>query len=63
MFYWLERNQEVDFILSAGNNVAAIDVKMGRRRERLFGMEVFSKAFRVKCQLLVGRGLRGLFIM
>ena len=54
VFYWLERNQEVDFILRAGNNVAAIEVKSGRRRERFFGIEAFSKAFRVKRQLWVG---------
>jgi predicted AAA+ superfamily ATPase len=54
VFYWLERNREVDFILRAGNNVAAIEVKSGRRRERLFGIEAFSKAFRVKRQLWVG---------
>ena len=45
---------EVDFVLRAGNDVAAIEVKSGRRRERLLGMEAFSKAFRVKRQLLVG---------
>ncbi len=54
VFYWLERNQEVDFVLRAGNDVAAIEVKSGRRRERLLGMEAFSNAFRVKRQLLVG---------
>ncbi|HUL38406.1 MAG TPA: ATP-binding protein [Thermodesulfobacteriota bacterium] len=54
VFYWLERNQEVDFILRAGNDVVAIEVKSGRRRERLFGIEAFSKAFRVKRQLWVG---------
>jgi predicted AAA+ superfamily ATPase len=54
VFYWLERNQEVDFILRAGNNVAAIEVKSGRRRERFSGIEAFSKAFRVKRQLWVG---------
>jgi len=54
VFYWLERNQEVDFVLQAGNHVVAIEVKSGRRRERLLGMEAFSKAFRVTRQLLVG---------
>ena len=56
VFYWLERNQEVDFVLSAGNTVVAIEVKSGRRRERLLGMEAFAKAFPVKRQLLVGEG-------
>lgn len=59
VLYWLERNQEVDFVLRAGNNLVAIEVKSGRRRERLLGMEAFSKAFRVKRQLLVGnQGIR-----
>jgi predicted AAA+ superfamily ATPase len=54
VFYWLERNQEVDFVLRAGNNLVAIEVKSGRKRERPIGMEAFSKAFRVRRQLLVG---------
>jgi hypothetical protein len=40
--------QEVDFVLRAGDHIVAIEVKSGRRRERLLGMEAFSKAFRVK---------------
>ena len=54
VFYWLERNQEVDFVLRAGANITAIEVKSGRKRERLPGMEAFARAFRVKRQLLVG---------
>lgn len=54
VFYWLERNHEVDFVLRAGNNLVAIEVKSGRKRERPIGMEAFSKAFRVRRQLLVG---------
>jgi predicted AAA+ superfamily ATPase len=54
VFYWLERNQEVDFVLRAGNNLVAIEIKSGRRRERPIGMEALSKAFRVRRQLLVG---------
>ena len=38
----------------AGANITAIEVKSGRKRERLPGMEVFARAFRVKRQLLVG---------
>jgi hypothetical protein len=54
VFYWLERSQEVDFVLRSGGNIVAIEVKSGRKRERLTGMEAFSRAFRVKRQLLVG---------
>jgi predicted AAA+ superfamily ATPase len=54
VFYWLERNHEVDFVLRTGSNLVAIEVKSGRRRERLPGMEAFAKAFWVTRQLLVG---------
>ena len=56
LFYWLERNQEVDFVLRTGTSVTAIEVKSGRKKERLTGMEAFSRAFQVKRQLLVGSG-------
>ena len=56
VFYWLERNREVDFVLRTGANIVAIEVKSGRKREHLAGMEVFSRAFRVKRQLLIGTG-------
>jgi predicted AAA+ superfamily ATPase len=56
MFYWLERNQEVDFVLRARSDLIVIEVKTGRRRERFSGVEVFSKTFKVKRQLLVGSG-------
>jgi len=54
VFYWLERNQEVDFVLQDRSNVIAVEVKTGRRRERFSGLDAFSKAFKVKRQLLVG---------
>jgi predicted AAA+ superfamily ATPase len=56
VYYWLDRNQEVDFVLSARGQLVAIEVKTGRRRERLSGMDAFSKTFKVKRQLLVGSG-------
>jgi predicted AAA+ superfamily ATPase len=52
--YWRERNHEVDFVLQLGKTVAAIEVKSGRRREALPGMEAFAKAFKPKRQLQVG---------
>lgn len=56
VYYWLDRNQEVDFVLRGRSGLVAIEVKTGRRRERLAGMVAFSKAFKVKRQLLVGSG-------
>lgn len=54
LFYWLERSQEVDFVLRSGADIVSIEVKSGRKRERLTGVEAFSRTFRVKRQLLVG---------
>jgi predicted AAA+ superfamily ATPase len=54
IFYWLERNQEVDFVLSDRHHLVGIEVKTGRKKEHLSGMEAFSKTFRVKKTFLVG---------
>jgi predicted AAA+ superfamily ATPase len=54
VFYWRERGKEVDFVLSLGKTVAAIEVKSGRNNENLPGMEAFSKVFRPQRKLLVG---------
>ena len=52
--YWSSRNREVDFVLSRGDIVIAIEVKSGRKKTSLPGMEAFSKEFAVKKKLLVG---------
>ena len=52
--YWRERNQEVDFVIRRGNTTVAIEVKSGRSRDSLIGMEAFSKHFKPKRKLLVG---------
>jgi hypothetical protein len=44
----------VDFVVRAGKTVTAIEVKSGRSREALPGMEAFSAAFKPKRKLLVG---------
>ena len=57
LFYWQGNNREVDFILSRGKEVVALEVKSGRRKEHLLpGMELLSKEFHVKRKLLVGGG-------
>lgn len=55
VFYWLERNQEVDFILRSGKDLVALEVKSGRMRQRYSGMTAFSAAFKTKRQLLTGQ--------
>lgn len=52
--YWRERNLEVDFVLHRGRTAVAIEVKSGRRRESLSGMEAFAKRFKPRRVLLVG---------
>jgi hypothetical protein len=44
----------VDFMLRSGKNVVALEVKSGRTRTLLPGMNFFAKAFKPKGQLLLG---------
>lgn len=56
LFYWRDRNREVDFILRTGQTLTAIEVKSGRAREaQLGGLTAFGKSFKLKHKLLVGR--------
>ncbi len=52
--YWSGRNREVDFVLRRGERVVAIEVKSGRRKTSLSGIEAFATAFPVSRKLLVG---------
>jgi predicted AAA+ superfamily ATPase len=52
--YWSSRNREVDYVLSRGDTVIAIEVKSSRKKTSLSGIEAFSKEFTVKKKLLVG---------
>lgn len=54
LFYWRDRNREVDFVVRAGRAVTAIEVKNGRLRETLSGMDAFATAFKPARKLLVG---------
>jgi predicted AAA+ superfamily ATPase len=54
LFYWRERNREVDFVVRAGRRLTAIEVKSGRAAEVLPGMAAFSMAFKPQRKLLVG---------
>jgi uncharacterized protein len=54
LFYWRDRNHEVDFVVRAGRRVTAIEVKSGLARETLPGMAAFEAAHRTHRKLLIG---------
>ncbi|WP_018461878.1 ATP-binding protein [Thermus oshimai] len=55
VFYWRERNLEVDFVVRKGRRLLALEVKSGRPREAFSGLEAFRKAFGAEV-LVVGTG-------
>ena len=54
LYYWRDRNREVDFVVRRGKSVTAIEVKSGRRRESIPGVESFAATFKPSRTLLVG---------
>jgi len=54
LYYWRERNQEVDFVVKAGRRLVAIEVKSGRAPLAHSGIAAFAAAFKPKRSLLVG---------
>lgn len=54
LFYWRERNREVDFVVRSGRRLTAIEVKSGRASDTLPGMEAFAATFKPHRKLLVG---------
>ena len=55
VYYWREGIKEVDFIVRRGKKVTAIEVKSGRSRENLSGIEAFAKYFKPQRTILVGK--------
>ena len=56
LLYWRDRNREVDFVVEHGGGRTAIEVKSGRRRDGLPGMEAFEKSHGPARKLLIGGG-------
>jgi len=54
IFYWLDRNREVDLILVRGNQLTAFEVKSSRKRVTTPGLTAFAKAFPLAKTVLVG---------
>src|SRR5204863_2021707 len=53
LFYWRDRNREVDFVVQGGRQLTAIEVKSSRSPDVLPGMAAFAEAFRPQRTLLV----------
>ncbi len=54
VYYWRDRNRDVDFVVRSGRRLIAIEVKSGRARDGLPGLAAFAAAFRPHRSLLVG---------
>ena len=54
IFYWREKNQEVDFVLKKGPTIIAIEVKSSDKKEKLSGMAAFDKMYHPHRLLLIG---------
>jgi hypothetical protein len=54
LFYWRDRNREVDFVVRRGRRVVALEVRSGRARDVRSGIDAFAAAFRPTRSLLVG---------
>jgi len=54
LYYWRERNHEVDFIVRSGHRLTAIEVKSGRAPLAHAGTAAFTKMFKSQRSLLVG---------
>ena len=54
IFYWREKNSEVDFILQQDHKIIALEVKSGRNPTALPGINAFKKIFPTAKSLLIG---------
>lgn len=54
VYYWSNRNREVDFVVRKGRALVAIEVKSGRRRTNFPGLEAFATEFKPTRKPLIG---------
>lgn len=54
LYYWRERNHEVDFVLQFGKTLVAIEVKSGIKKALLSGMSAFLAQYPSAKPLLIG---------
>ena len=56
VYYWRDRGREVDFVLEHGRKLVIFEVKSGKRRGNVSGLEAFRKSFPVRASHIVGKG-------
>jgi predicted AAA+ superfamily ATPase len=54
LYYWNDRNYEVDFVLTWGKKIAAIEVKSGGRKKICPALSLFSPNNTISKKWLVG---------
>lgn len=55
VFYWRDRDMEVDYVMKKGNSIVAIEVKSNSDR-RTAGLDLFRKKFAPRTAFIVGDG-------
>ncbi len=56
VYYWRQRDREVDYVISGAGKVTGIEVKSGRPQAGSSGLKAFKKAFPSARILMVGSG-------
>lgn len=56
VYYWRDRNREVDFILSGKKQIAAVEVKSGAFAKAHSGLQLFRKRWPAARTWIIGRG-------
>lgn len=56
LYYWRDKNYEVDFVLERGSRTVAFEVKSSARQMNISGLREFEKRFNPLCCELVGEG-------
>ena len=54
VYYWRKSNNEVDFIISKGSDLVAIEVKSGKKRTNAPGLKLFTEKYKTKKSITVG---------
>lgn len=54
VYYWRKGNNEVDFIISKGSDLVAIEVKSGKSQTNIPGLRLFKEKYKTKKAITIG---------